>query len=58
MIVCSFLKIEAFEVEALTSIIGAFSEFRGLLVCNGSLQWALARIMVLGALTGLVIISK
>uniref|UniRef100_UPI00119F0F06 lysozyme n=1 Tax=Bartonella saheliensis TaxID=1457016 RepID=UPI00119F0F06 len=46
------------KLEALAPIIGSCSGFGGLLVGNGPVQWALAGIMVLAALTGIVIVSK
>ncbi|WP_273760101.1 lysozyme [Bartonella sp. ML70XJBT.G] len=47
-----------FQLEALAPIIGSCSGFGGLLVGNGPVQWALAGIMVLAALTGVVIVAK
>ncbi|WP_208432930.1 lysozyme [Bartonella taylorii] len=46
------------KIEALAPIIGSCSGLGGLLAGNGPVQWALAGIMVLAAVTGIVIVAK
>ncbi|WP_375629457.1 lysozyme [Bartonella sp. TT67HLJMS] len=46
------------KIEALAPVIGSCSGFGGLLAGNGPVQWALAGIMVLAAVTGIVIVAK
>ncbi len=46
------------KAEALAPIIGSCSGLGGLLAGNGPIQWALAGIMVLAAVTGIVFVAK
>ncbi|MBX4335526.1 lysozyme [Bartonella raoultii] len=63
--VCSnYQKVETkersglFKIEALAPIIGSCSGLGGLFAGNGPIQWVLAGMMVLAAVTGVFIVTK